>query len=70
MPNPPIAKIDDMEALLRLVELNRLELVEKIVAKGDSQGYDDSDLQSLGLQGNAISSLQGAIAFPKKFDAT
>jgi hypothetical protein len=69
MPNPPIAKTEDIEALLRLVELNRLELVEKIVAKGDAQGYDDRDLQSLGLHGNAISSLEGAIAFRKTFDA-
>jgi hypothetical protein len=67
MPNPPIAKIEDMEALLNLVELNRLELVEKIVAKSE-QGYDDRDLQSLGLHGNAVTSLRDAIAFRKQFD--
>jgi hypothetical protein len=69
MANPPIAKIENMHALLHLVEMYRLELVEKIVAQGDSTGYNDQDLQALGLHGNAISSIKDAIEFRKKFDA-
>jgi hypothetical protein len=57
-----------MEGLLVVLEHARLELVETLIARTDG-GYDDRDSQSLALHGNAIASVQGAIAFRKKFDA-
>lgn len=60
---PPVGEI---EGLLVILEHNRLELVERIIA---GESCTDQDLHALALHGSAVASVRDAIAFRKEFDA-
>jgi len=64
MPKSQIQKdIDDMQALAGVLELDRLKLVDGLLAlQRTGKPYTDQDLQRLALYGDAIRSVREAIA--------
>jgi hypothetical protein len=66
MSDHEMPKIEQLEDFLRLLEIERLNLVEA-VANSESD-YDLNDLEKLAIHGSAIQSVKDAIEFRKRFD--